>query len=88
MGRPTEEELKVISDNISLLLNHHYKWLSIMLTNLTIVFEVEKFLDQRQKFQDACESASNSLRSKKISLSPDAIRVRYYRMLKRNSHGV
>lgn len=83
-----QEDLKLISENLGLLLNHHYKWLDVMLTNLTVVFEVTKFLDEGQKFQDACESASNSLRSKKIYLSPDAIRVRYYRMLKRNSHGV
>jgi len=79
------EDVRLFQENFTLVLNHHYKAVEGMLTNLKVVLEVKKFIDEGQKFDEACESAHKSLLLKKINLSPDAIRVRYYRLQKRNS---
>lgn len=83
--KPTEEDLELIEKNLTMLFQHHYGTMNKMLTNLKIVREVRACADGGEVLDQAFESARKRLLFMNIDLSTDAIRVRYYRMLKKNS---
>ena len=83
MTKFSPDDAKLIAENLDLIFRHHGAAIQNMLTNVRIVQAVRRATEEQHlTIDEAFESARQYLQISGVTLRVDAIRQRYYRMLK------